>query len=67
MRWREENGVEDYLSQFMEDGKDKIIRRCIPTGWAGFDKQVGRSSALCDPPAMPDVTVAIISQCLVKA
>ena len=32
--------MEDYLSQFMPSGKDKIIRRCIPTGWAGYDKTV---------------------------
>ena len=40
VKWRQENGVDSYLAQFPDKGKDRIIRRCIPTGWAGFDKQV---------------------------
>ena len=34
--------MDDYLTQFLPSGKDQVIRRCMPTGWLGFDKLVGR-------------------------
>ena len=41
MQWRQENNVEDYMNQFLPNSMDQVIRRCMPTGWLGYDKLVG--------------------------
>ncbi|KAK9803212.1 hypothetical protein WJX73_003627 [Symbiochloris irregularis] len=38
IEWRKENDVEGYLSRSLPDGRDAVIRRCLPSGWIGFDK-----------------------------
>ena len=40
VRWRLINETEETLSTPLAQGKDAIIRRCLPVGWLGFDKQV---------------------------
>ena len=29
------------MSQFLPNSMDQVIRRCMPTGWLGYDKLVG--------------------------
>ena len=47
MKWRGENNVDEYLMQFLPNGMDNVIRRCMPTGWLGYDKLVGPCLVTC--------------------